>query len=141
MYDPGNCKNSVGLKPNAELRKDAKASSKPKTYYQLIVCLFGLDHHFGHNVGANLMFALEQLFANVFSSRANIRFAPTLGSPQRSHLAETMIKAVYFNIDERHCITNSAPMLPEGALASFLNLALGFSPTLFLQLPRSYIFI
>ena len=27
----------------------------------------------------------------------------------------------------------------EGALASFLNLALGFSPTLFLQLPRSYI--
>jgi len=53
----------------------------------------GLDHHFGHNVGANLMFALEQLFANVFSSRANTRFAPTLGSPQRSHLAETMIKA------------------------------------------------
>jgi len=39
------------------------------------------------------MFALEQLFSNVFSSRANIRFAPTLGSPQRFHLAETMIKA------------------------------------------------
>jgi len=29
----------------------------------------------------------------------------------------------------------------EGALASFLNSALGFSPTLFLQLPRSYVFI
>jgi hypothetical protein len=27
MYDLGNCKNSVGLKPNAELRKDAKAPS------------------------------------------------------------------------------------------------------------------
>ena len=27
----------------------------------------------------------------------------------------------------------------EGALASFLNSALGFSPTLFLQLPESYI--
>jgi hypothetical protein len=64
-----------------ELKKDLKDN-------------FGLDHHFGHNVGANLMFALEQLFANVFSSRANTRFAPTLGSPQRSHLAETMIKAI-----------------------------------------------
>jgi hypothetical protein len=60
---------------------------------QLIDDILGLDHHFGHNVGANLVFALEQLFANVFSSRANTRFAPTLGSPQRSHLAETMIKA------------------------------------------------
>jgi len=27
MYDLGNSKNSVGLKPNAELRKDAKAAS------------------------------------------------------------------------------------------------------------------
>ena len=27
MHDLGNCKNSVGLKPNAELRKDAKAPS------------------------------------------------------------------------------------------------------------------
>jgi len=27
MLDLGNCKNSVGLKPNAELRKDAKAPS------------------------------------------------------------------------------------------------------------------
>ncbi|ETR67650.1 MAG: hypothetical protein OMM_11363 [Candidatus Magnetoglobus multicellularis str. Araruama] len=27
----GNCKNSVGLKPNAELRKDAKAPSIPKS--------------------------------------------------------------------------------------------------------------
>jgi hypothetical protein len=27
IYDLGNCKNSVGLKPNAELRKDAKAPS------------------------------------------------------------------------------------------------------------------
>ena len=27
MLDFGNCKNSVGLKPNAELRKDAKAPS------------------------------------------------------------------------------------------------------------------
>ena len=59
------------------------------TYNQKV----GLDHHFGHNVGANLVFALEQLFVNVFSSRANTRFAPTLGSPQRFHLAETMIKA------------------------------------------------
>jgi len=31
-------------------------------------------------------------------------------------------------------------MLPEGALASFLNSALGFSPTLFLGLPRTNIF-
>ena len=30
MHDLGNCKNSVGLKPNAELRKDAKAPSIPK---------------------------------------------------------------------------------------------------------------
>jgi hypothetical protein len=27
MYDLGNCKNSVGLKPNAEWKKDAKAPS------------------------------------------------------------------------------------------------------------------
>ena len=27
MHELGNCKNSVGLKPNAELRKDAKAPS------------------------------------------------------------------------------------------------------------------
>jgi hypothetical protein len=27
MYDLGKCKNSVGLKPKAELRKDAKAPS------------------------------------------------------------------------------------------------------------------
>ena len=32
-------------------------------------------------------------------------------------------------------------MKAEGALASFLNSALGFSRTLFLQLPRSYICI
>jgi len=31
MHDLGNCKNSVGLKPNAELRKDAKAPSIPKS--------------------------------------------------------------------------------------------------------------
>ena len=31
MLDLGNCKNSVGLKPNAELRKDAKAPSIPKS--------------------------------------------------------------------------------------------------------------
>ena len=33
MYDLGNCKDSVGLKPNAEaeLRKDAKAPSIPQT--------------------------------------------------------------------------------------------------------------
>jgi hypothetical protein len=94
MHDLGNCKNSVGLKPNAEWKKEAKASS-----YKIgaeWVANIGLDHHFGHNVGANLVFALEQLFANVFSSRANTRFAPTLGSPQRSHLAETMIKAQIF---------------------------------------------
>ena len=30
MNDFGNCKNSVGLKPNAEWKKDAKAPSKPK---------------------------------------------------------------------------------------------------------------
>ena len=29
-------------------------------------------------VGANLVFALEQLFAYEFSTRANTRFAPTL---------------------------------------------------------------
>jgi hypothetical protein len=61
----------------------------------LFYSFLGLDHHFDPNVGANLMFALEQLFANVFSSRANTRFAPTLGSPQRFHLAETMIKAIF----------------------------------------------
>jgi len=33
---------------------------------------------------------------------------------------------------------NSASTLPEGALASFLNSALGFSPTLFLALPESF---
>ena len=44
---------------------------------------------------------------------------------------------IYFKIDENHDIPNSVPMLYEGALASFLNSALGFSPTLFLQLPRS----
>ena len=27
MFDLGNCKNSVGLKPNAEWKKDAKAPS------------------------------------------------------------------------------------------------------------------
>ena len=27
LHDLGNCKNSVGLKPNAELKKDAKAPS------------------------------------------------------------------------------------------------------------------
>jgi hypothetical protein len=43
---------------------------------------------------------------------------------------------VDFNIDERHCITNSAPMKAEGALASFFHSALGFSPTLFLDLPK-----
>jgi len=31
MLDFGNPKNSVGLKPNAELRKDAKAPSIPKS--------------------------------------------------------------------------------------------------------------
>ena len=31
MHDFGNPKNSVGLKPNAELRKDAKAPSIPKS--------------------------------------------------------------------------------------------------------------
>ena len=31
MLNFGNCKNSVGLKPNAELRKDAKAPSIPKS--------------------------------------------------------------------------------------------------------------
>ena len=31
MHDLGNCKNSVGLKPNAELRKDAKAPSIHKS--------------------------------------------------------------------------------------------------------------
>ena len=94
MHDLGNCKNSVGLKPNAEWKKDAKAPS-----YKIgaeWVANIGLDHHFGHNVGANLMFALElKTFANN-CSRANTRFAPTLGSPQRSHLAETMIKAQIF---------------------------------------------
>ena len=39
MHDLGNCKNSVGLKPNAELRKDAKAPSIPKSSL-LINCLF-----------------------------------------------------------------------------------------------------
>ena len=39
MYDLGNCKNSVGLKPNAELRKDAKAPSIPKSILS-INCLF-----------------------------------------------------------------------------------------------------
>ena len=29
MFDLGNCKNSVGLKPNAEWKKDAKAPSIP----------------------------------------------------------------------------------------------------------------
>jgi hypothetical protein len=56
MHDLGNCKNSVGLKPNAEWKKDAKAPS-----YKIgaeWVANIGLDHHFGHNVGANLMFAL-----------------------------------------------------------------------------------
>jgi hypothetical protein len=38
-YDLGNCKNSVGLKPNAELRKDAKAPSIPKSILS-INCLF-----------------------------------------------------------------------------------------------------
>jgi len=49
-------------------------------------------------------------------------------------------------IEEKHKIIdvpffslNSVPMFYEGALASFLNSALGFSPTLFLQLPRSCI--
>jgi len=36
-------------------------------------------------------------------------------------------------MDKRIPATNSAPILYEGALASFLNSALGFSPTLFLQ--------
>jgi hypothetical protein len=39
-------------------------------------------------------------------------------------------------IYDRLLIPNSVPMLYEGALASFLNSALGFSPTLFLQLSK-----
>jgi len=57
------------------------------------------------------MFALEQLFANVFSSRANTRLAPTLGSPQRFHLAETMIKAVLSQ--EIGCITFDFFVAPQ----------------------------
>jgi hypothetical protein len=43
-------------------------------------------------------------------------------------------------MDKRISATHTAPILYEGALASFLNSALGFSPTLFLQLPKSFIF-
>ena len=39
MYDLGNCKNSVGLKPNAELRKDAKAPSAFIGAESVIQCL------------------------------------------------------------------------------------------------------
>jgi len=86
MLDLGNCKNSVGLKPNAELRKDAKAPSIPKSEL-LINCLF----------------------------------------------ISKLMKIMIFPIPD------SVPMLYEGALASFLNSALGFSPTLFLGLPKSSI--
>ena len=39
MYDFGNCKNSVGLKPYAELRKDAKAPSAYIGAELVIQCL------------------------------------------------------------------------------------------------------
>jgi hypothetical protein len=45
-----------------------------------------------HIVGANLMFALEQMSSANECSRANTRFTPTMWSRKRSHLAETMIK-------------------------------------------------
>ena len=82
----GNHKNSVGLKPNAEWKKDAKAPSIP--------------------------------------------------------ISNLSIKLVdHFNMDKRISATNSAPILYEGALASFFHSALGFSPTLFLQLPKTFILI
>jgi hypothetical protein len=43
-------------------------------------------------------------------------------------------------MDKRISATNSAPIFYEGALATFFHSALGFSPTLFLQLPKSFIF-
>jgi len=75
----GKSKNSVGLKPNAELRKDAKAPSA---------------------------FIGAELVIQCLSSILNKQFI------------DNMLLGI------------------EGALASFLNSALGFSPTLFLQLPR-----
>ena len=36
MNDFGNCKNSVGLKPNAEWKKDAKAPSIPISNLSII---------------------------------------------------------------------------------------------------------
>ena len=39
MYDLGNCKNSVGLKPKAKLRKDAKAPSGNIGAELVIKCL------------------------------------------------------------------------------------------------------
>jgi len=53
------------------------------------------EHFVGHNVGANLMFALEQMSPANECSRANTRFAPTMWSRQRSHLAKTMIKVKF----------------------------------------------
>jgi hypothetical protein len=38
MNNLGNCKNSVGLKPNAELRKDAEAPSIPINKLSKIEC-------------------------------------------------------------------------------------------------------
>ena len=63
-----------------------------------------LDHLVGHNVGANLMFALEQMSYANECSRANTRFAPTMWSRQRSHLAETMIKVQISNLFFEHSI-------------------------------------
>jgi hypothetical protein len=85
MNDFGNCKNSVGLKPNAEWKKDAKAPSIP--------------------------------------------------------ISNLSINWLNFNMDKRISATNSEPILYEGALASFFHSALGFSPTLFLRLPKSLILI
>ena len=46
----------------------------------------------------------------------------------------------HFNMDKRLLATNSAPILYEGALASFFHLALGFSPRLFLRFAGIYHF-
>jgi hypothetical protein len=54
-----------------------------------------------------------------------------------------MIKKIdcsYSLLKTKLSVTNEAPIKAEGALASFFNSALGFSPTLFLRLPRSSIF-